>query len=51
MIVTVKETRFAIIKDWILTNFQMLTLFSEVKNIVNNCLLTYLREDHEDTDA
>ena len=33
---------FAIIKDRILTDFQMLTLFSEVENIVNNHLLTYL---------
>ena len=29
----------------------MLTLFSEVENIVNNRLLTYLSEDHEDLEA
>ena len=42
---------FAIIKDRILTDFQMLTLFSEVENIVNNRPLTYLSEDHEDLEA
>ena len=42
MIPTVKETIFAIIKDRILTDFQMLTLFIEVKNIINNRQLTYL---------
>ena len=41
MIPTVKENIFAIIKDRILTDFQMLTLLSEVKNIINNRLLTY----------
>ena len=51
MIRTVKETMFAIINDRILTDFQMLTLFSEVENIVNSCLLTYLSEDHEDLEA
>ena len=50
MIRTVKEAMFAIIKDRILTDFQMLTLFSEVENIVNNLPLTYLNEDYEDTD-
>ena len=34
MIWTVKKPIFAIIKDWILTDFQMLILFSEVKNII-----------------
>ena len=51
MIRTVKEAMFAIIKDRILTDFQMLTLFSEVENIVNNRPLTYLSEDHEDLEA
>ena len=44
---TVKEDMFAIIKDQISADFQMLTLFSEVENIWNNCPLTYLSEDHE----
>ena len=48
MIRTVKKAMFAIIKDRILTDFQMLTLFSEVENIVNNRPLTYLSEHHED---
>ena len=48
MIGTVKEAMFAIIKDRIVTDFQMLTLFSEVENIVNSPPLTYLSEDHED---
>ena len=48
MIRTVKEAMFAIIKDRILTDFQMLTLFSEVENIVNNRPLTYLSGNHED---
>ena len=48
MIRTVKEAMFAIIKDRILTDFQMLTLSSEVENIVNSPPLTYLSEDHED---
>ena len=39
---------FTIIKYRILTYFQMLTLFSEVENIVVNRPLTYLGEDHED---
>ena len=51
MIQTVKEVMFAIIKDQILTDFQMLTLFSEVENIVNNRPLTYLSEDHEDLET
>ena len=29
----------------------MLTLFSEVENIVNSGLLTYLSEDHKDLEA
>ena len=29
----------------------MLTLFSEVENIVNNLPLTYLNEDYEDLEA
>ena len=37
---------FAIIKDRILTDFQMLTLFIEVE-----CPLTYLNEDHNDLEA
>ena len=51
MIGTVKEAMFAIIKNQTLNDFQMLTLFSEVENIVNNRPLTYLREDHEDLEA
>ena len=51
MIRTVKEAMFAIIKDRVLTDFQMLTLFSEVENIVNNRPLTYISEDHEDLEA
>ena len=51
MIRTVKEAMFTIIKDRILTDFQMLTLFSEIDNIVNNLPLTYLSEDHEDLEA
>ena len=47
MIRTIKEAMFAIIKDRILTDFQMLTLFSVIENIVNNCPLTYLSEEHE----
>ena len=47
MIQTLKEAMFAILKDWILTDFQILTLFSEVKNIINNCPLTYLSEGHD----
>ena len=42
---TVKEAMFAIIKDRILTDFQMLTLYSDVDNIINNRPLTYLSED------
>ena len=51
MIRTVKEAMLTIIKDRILTDFQMLTLFSEVENIMNNRPLTYLSEDHEDLEA
>ena len=51
MIRTVKEAMFAIIKDRILIDFQMLTLFSEVENIVNNRPLNYLSENHEDLEA
>ena len=43
---TVKEAMFAIIKDRILTGLQVLKLFSEVENIINNRPLTYLMEDH-----
>ena len=42
MIRTVNKAMLAVIKDRILTDFQMLTLFSEIENIVNNRLLTYL---------
>ena len=48
MIWTVKEAIYGIIKDQILTDFQMLTSFSEDENIVNNCPLS---EDHEDLEA
>ena len=48
MIRTVKEAMFAIIKDRILTDFQMLALFSEVGNIINNRPSTYFSENHED---
>ena len=51
MIRTVKEAMFSIVKDRVLTDFQMLTLFSEVENIVNNRPLTYLSENHEDLEA
>ena len=48
MIWTVKEAIYGIIKDRILTDFQMLTSFSEDENIVNNCPLS---QDHEDLEA
>ena len=48
MIQTVKEAMFAIIKHPILTDFQMLKLFSEAESIINNLPLTYLSEYHED---
>ena len=51
MIQTVKEAMLTIIKDRILTDFQMLTLFSKVENNVNNRPLAYLSEDHEGLDA
>ena len=51
IIQTVKEAIFAIIKDQILLDFKMLTLFSEAENIVNNSPLTYLSEDQEDLEA
>ena len=51
MIQTVKEAMLTIIKDRILTYFQMLTLFSKVENNVNNRPLAYLSEDHEGLDA
>ena len=51
MIQTVKEAMLTIIKDRILTYFQMLTLFSKVENNVNSRPLAYLSEDHEGLDA
>ena len=50
MVQEVKEAMFIIIKDRILTDFQ-LTLISEVEDIINNRPLTYLSEDHEDLEA
>ena len=51
MIQTVKEAMFAIIKHPILTDFQMLKLFSEAESIINNLPLTYLSEYHEELEA
>jgi len=51
MIRTVKEAMFMIMKDRILTDFQMLTLFSEVENLVNNRPLTYVSDNNEDLEA
>lgn len=41
MIRTVKEARFTIIESISLTDFQMLTLLSEIEILVNNRPLTY----------
>lgn len=48
---SVKEVMCGLMKDRILTDFQLLTLFTEVENIINSRPLTHISDDIDDLTA
>ena len=45
---TVKNVMFSMIKNTVLTDFQLMTLFKEIQAIVNNRPLTYVSDNPSD---
>ena len=45
---TVKRVLYNVIKDTVLTDFQLITTFTEIENILNNRPMTYVSDDIND---
>ena len=48
---TVKSVMFSMIKNTVLTDFQLMTIFTEIENIVNNRPITHVNDDYDDLEA
>ena len=51
LIRSVKEVMYGLLRDHVLTDAQLITLFTEAEAIVNSRPLTYLSDDSQDLDA
>ena len=51
MVRTVKRVLYSMMKNTMLADFQLMTIFTEIENIINNCPLTDVSDDFDDLEA
>ena len=51
MVRTVKRALYSMMKNTMLADFQLMTIFTEIENIINNCPLTDVSDDFDDLEA